>query len=75
MARPLTDDRVRFQRAPFDHPELWVPSGHPGDGKTVTDDGTGRAADELMRIPPVGTAGSATPLSTFLNLLPEEPSR
>jgi hypothetical protein len=75
MARPLTDDRVRFQRAPFDHPELWVPNGHPGDGTTVTDDGTGRATDDLLRILPVGTAGSATPLPTFLHLPPEAPSR
>jgi cytochrome c peroxidase len=75
MARPLTDDRVRYQRAPFDHPELFVPNGHPGDRNTVTDDGTGRATDELMRVPPVGAAGSETPLSTFLNLSPEEPSR
>ena len=26
----LTDDRVRFLRAPFDHPQLAVPSGAPG---------------------------------------------
>jgi hypothetical protein len=75
MARPLTDDRVRFQRAPFDHPEIFVPNGHLGDGTTVTDDGTGQATDDMMRIPPVGAAGSDTPLSTFLNLPPDQPSR
>src|SRR5262249_12915536 len=26
--KALTDDRVRYERAPFDHPELCVPSGH-----------------------------------------------
>ena len=31
MARPLTDERVRFKRAPFDHPQIFVPNGHPGD--------------------------------------------
>ena len=29
--RSLTDDRVRFEEAPFDHPQLFVPNGHPGD--------------------------------------------
>ena len=71
MARPLTDERVRYERAPFDHPEIFVPNGHVGDGMSVVDDGTGRAMDDMMRIPPVGASGSDTPLSTFLNLPPD----
>ena len=27
----LTDERVRLEQAPFDHPQLFVPNGHPGD--------------------------------------------
>jgi len=55
--KSLTDDRVRFQRAPFDHPQLFVPNGHPGDQTSVTDDGTGKATDHLLEIPAVGAAG------------------
>ncbi|HCF30075.1 MAG TPA: cytochrome C peroxidase, partial [Cyanobacteria bacterium UBA11049] len=29
--KSLTDERVRLQKAPFDHPSLMVPNGHPGD--------------------------------------------
>ena len=28
LGRPLTDPRVVQQRAPFDHPQLFVPNGH-----------------------------------------------
>lgn len=64
--RALTDDRVRYHRAPFDHPELFVPDGHPGTPTSVTDDGTGRATDHLMRVPPVGRSGYAQPFRSFL---------
>jgi cytochrome c peroxidase len=63
--RALTDERVRFRRAPFDHPELLVPNGHPGDHTAVTDDGSGRATDSMLRIPAVGRGGGA-PLPSFL---------
>ena len=54
----LTDERVRFRRAPFDNPQLFVPNGHPGD-ETMTEDGDGdgQADDDLVQIPPVGAAG------------------
>ncbi len=29
--KSLTDERVRYERAPFDHPQLFVPNGQPGD--------------------------------------------
>ncbi len=67
----LTDERVRFQRAPFDHPQLFVPEGHVGDQNTVTDDGTGRATERFLELEPVGAEGSATPLRPFLGLPPE----
>jgi cytochrome c peroxidase len=55
--KALTDERVRYQRAPFDHPQIFVPNGHPGDGKMVFDDGTGKATDELKEIAAVGAEG------------------
>ena len=56
--KTLTDDRVRFESAPFDHPQLFIPNGHPGDAKAVTNDGTGRATDTLLELPASGAAGS-----------------
>ena len=62
----LTDERVRYDRAPFDHPQLFVPNGHPGDSTHVTDDGTGKATDSLVEIPAVGRNGGS-PTPNFLN--------
>ncbi|HKB11444.1 MAG TPA: cytochrome c peroxidase [Vicinamibacterales bacterium] len=52
----LTDDRVRYQRAPFDHPGLCLPNA--GDNSNAS------------CLPAVGAGGSAAPLGTFLNLDP-----
>ena len=62
----LTDERVRFDKAPFDHPQLFVPNGHPGNQTSVTDDGTGKATDALLEIPAVGRNGLGAPLPNFL---------
>ncbi|WDD35695.1 cytochrome c peroxidase [Nostoc sp. UHCC 0926] len=60
--KALTDERVRYEKAPFDHPQLFVPNGHPGDSTYVTDDGTGKATDSLLEIPAVGqNGGKGTP--------------
>src|SRR5438552_2407778 len=56
--KTLTDDRVRFESAPFDPPQLFIPNGHPGDAAHVTDDGTGTATDTLVELPASGAAGS-----------------
>ncbi len=53
----LTDDRVRTRKAPFDHPQLFVPNGHPGGTTSVTNDGTGYATDSLLEIPMTGRTG------------------
>lgn len=66
----LTDDRVRYQRAPFDHPQLFVTNGHPGDQNAVTNDGTGQATTTALEFPAVGRNGSA-PLPNFLGVSPE----
>ncbi|WP_179075209.1 cytochrome c peroxidase [Nostoc sp. C057] len=59
----LTDERVRYEKAPFDHPQLFVPNGHPsGSSTAVINDGTGKATDSLLEIPAVGkNGGSGTP--------------
>jgi hypothetical protein len=65
--KSLSDDRVRFERAPFDHPELCVPVGQMD---TVGDERFPlSAADRLTGIPAVGRGGNAVPLQTFDELL------
>ena len=64
--RGLTDERVRFQRAPFDHPQLFVPNGHPGDQNAVVNDGQGQATDQFLEIPAVGRNGG-NPIPDFLS--------
>jgi cytochrome c peroxidase len=54
----LTDERVLYRRAPFDHPQLFVPNGHPGDSSATTDaNGDGLADDLMIEIPAVGAEG------------------
>jgi len=66
--KALTDDRVRFERAPFDHPELCVADGHllraNGDpGAPLS------AADRWVGLAPVGRNGHNVPLQSFEELL------
>ncbi len=64
--KSLTDERVRYHRAPFDHPQLFVTNGHPVDQTSATNDGYGKAIDTLVEIPAVGRNGLSTPLPNFL---------
>jgi hypothetical protein len=67
----LTDPRVVTQSAPFDHPEIYVPYGHPVDanGYPVEDpQHPGQALDLFMNIPATGRVGGK-PLPTFLQNL------
>ena len=66
--KALTDDRVRYKRAPFDHPQLKVPNGHVGNTTTVTRDANGFAADEWLDIPAVGRAGVSAQSAGFLGI-------
>jgi hypothetical protein len=61
----LTDERVLYRKAPFDHPQLFVPNGHPGDHLSVSDNGRGLATDTLIEIPETGASGGP-PLPGFL---------
>src|SRR4028118_431662 len=67
----LTDDRVRYERAPFDHPQLFITNGHPGDQNAVTDDGTGQATTTVIELPAVGASGTTTPQPNFLDVSSE----
>ncbi|WP_429886157.1 cytochrome-c peroxidase [Geoalkalibacter halelectricus] len=65
----LTDERVRWEMAPFDHPQLFVTDGHldviPGNPKH-----TRVLADRMVEIPAVGRLGRQAeglePLKPFL---------
>ena len=52
----LTDERVRYERAPFDHPQLFVVNGH--NDLTLE--------DELIELPAVGATGRPEPIRPFL---------
>jgi cytochrome c peroxidase len=52
----LTDERVRIAAAPFDHPQLFVPNGHPGNDRSVTQE-NGQAVDSMLEIPATGRRG------------------
>jgi cytochrome c peroxidase len=54
--KSLTDDRVRDAAAPFDHPQIFVPNGHPGGPSSVTQL-NGRAVDSFLEIPATGKNG------------------
>jgi cytochrome c peroxidase len=62
----LTDERVLPSKAPFDHPQLFVPNGHPGDEDRTRDrNRDGFADDRMVEIPAVGAEGGR-PLPGFL---------
>lgn len=67
----LTDERVRQEAAPFDHPELRIPDGHTPavDGNPKRHAGT-PLATRYRTIPAVGAAGRAAqalpPVAPFL---------
>jgi cytochrome c peroxidase len=71
--RSLTDERVRWERAPFDHPSLPLPSGHPGDEQAVVGQpGSALAETTVVEVPAVGKAGrpeAMGPLRPFAELI------
>ncbi|MBE9205953.1 cytochrome C peroxidase [Nostoc sp. LEGE 06077] len=71
MRSGLTDQRVLLDKAPFDHPQLFIPNGHPGNQSLVTSsgntNGTPTATDQLVEIPAVGSNGVTTPRPNFLD--------
>jgi cytochrome c peroxidase len=66
----LSDERVRYRKAPFDHPSICVPHGHKTERGVLLSDGAGQALDDMMCLAAVGARGSPTPLRPFLGLDP-----
>ena len=68
----LTDERVRWERAPFDHPSLKIANGH----KEAKQDGT--LDDRMLDIPETGRIGRSTkqgPLQPFTAYLQKSAGR
>ena len=71
----LTDDRVKNQKAPFDHPSICVPVGHKQDaaGKLIAiglNDPLKAAEVPYRCIAANGSAGASSPLTPFMGLSP-----
>ena len=64
----LTDERVRKERAPFDHPSLCVPNGHPTSPQSPAK--AINAPDETLCLPAVGRNGTSAGIFPFLKLSP-----
>ncbi len=64
LANGLTDKRVAFEKAPFDHPSIRIPNGSPQISP---------GSDSFLDIPAVGKSGRSTELPTFLHLNPQQP--
>jgi hypothetical protein len=76
----LTDERVAFERAPFDHPSLCVANGESGSDTLVAigpplpgGGSAARAADNIMCVDAVGARGRATRLKPFMNVNQSSP--
>lgn len=70
--KSLTDERVRLEKAPFDHPSLILPSGHVGNEIKVNFNSvTNQAVQQTVTLPAVGAAGREAlgllPLPTFVS--------
>jgi cytochrome c peroxidase len=70
----LTDERVAFERAPFDHPSLCVSNGQQGSSGSVEvgprlpgDISAAIASDQLLCVRPTGAGGLDDRLKPFLN--------
>ena len=70
--KTLTDNRVRYEQAPFDHPEIKIPEGHIGDEFAVQAGhplSSKLARDEYKIIEAVGAFGRQTPILPFDELI------
>jgi len=66
--KTLTDERVRYEQAPFDHPAITIKDGHTGNNVAITTRNPLSpvlAADNVLTIQAVGAKGNAAPLKAF----------
>ncbi|NBT13017.1 MAG: cytochrome-c peroxidase [Planctomycetia bacterium] len=61
--RSLTDPRVAYERAPFDHPSLSLPDGHVSAAHATM---PGVARSTMVVKPAVGAVGNPQPIQPFL---------
>ncbi len=66
--KALTDPRVRFEQAPFDHPELPLKVGHVGDDTGLAADALGNGLLVVEHRPATGAAGGAA-IPSFVDRL------
>jgi len=74
----LTDERVAYERAPFDHPSICVADGEIGDSHHILVDrsgdlpggGVAHALDQRLCVAAVGAGGRPSRLLTFLGISP-----
>src|SRR3990172_12479005 len=64
----LTDERVKFERAPFDHPEIFVPLDGRAPDNTFGRNGFLTRLGMFRQVPAVGAGGNSTPLPNFLGI-------
>jgi cytochrome c peroxidase len=62
----LTDERVRHHRAPFDHPQIFVPHGEVEVNGNVVLDAYGRPQDYIEEVQATGKAGGPKIPGSFL---------
>lgn len=70
--KSLTDDRVRYEQAPFDHPELVIVHGQVGDNAEMVSGNPLDARlglDDVLIVPAVGASGRQDPLRSFESYL------
>jgi cytochrome c peroxidase len=71
--KALTDERVRWDRAPFDHPSLSLPNGGTPRVQTMTYFAGVGVLDDRVELPETGARGAAVPYGTprtaFANFL------
>jgi cytochrome c peroxidase len=67
--RSLTDPRVAWEKAPFDHPSLPVPHGASGTNTLIYEDKKlpGAAQSDFLLVPMVGARGRSGPIKPFLD--------
>ncbi|WP_394754851.1 cytochrome-c peroxidase [Crenothrix sp.] len=68
--KTLTDERVRLEQAPFDHPSLKLPHGHTGnENKVKFIKSTNQAQQQTYEVPAIGAEGRGVkgllPLQSF----------
>jgi cytochrome c peroxidase len=71
--KSLTDERVRWEMAPFDHPELMIPNGAVGDSTSVALGGlnASESEDNAVILPATGAGGRTAAQGPVKGFLPD----